>query len=183
MEDLATWRLPLTFHPLISNWWNIHTDPQSLQDVQKTWHCSSMLSIKTTWWILYPTIHAKTLTWILLKPGAVGFKACNEEGMENMRKHRKSVSHFNPLKRGSSLEAWKYGEMRAFGSRLPQGGRRGDAYAMYAGINADSDEEIKALFEHAQVQVSLPYMSCLITTMDGFRSLIHWWPWGQLSAS
>lgn len=87
----------------------------------------------------------------MLKPGAVGYKACDAEAMENMTKHRNSVSHFNPLKRGGSLEAWKYGEMRAFGSRIPQGGRRGDAYAMYAGINADSDEEIKSLFTHAQV--------------------------------
>lgn len=68
-----------------------------------------------------------------------------------MDKYYKSVLHFSPLKRGTSLEAWKYGEMRAFGSRLPQGGRRGDAYAMYAGIDANSDDEIEALFAHAQV--------------------------------
>lgn len=72
--------------------------------------------------------------------------------MGHLENSSKAVKKFRPLKRGGSLEAWKYGEMKAIGSRLPQGGRRGDAFVMYSGIEAKTTEEIEALFAHAHVR-------------------------------
>lgn len=89
----------------------------------------------------------------LAQVGGVQYKPCSSQTFGHLQQHHRDVTKFRPLKRGGSLEAWKYGEMRAIGSRLAQGGRRGDAYAWYSGIEADTDEEIKALFGHGHVSV------------------------------
>lgn len=71
--------------------------------------------------------------------------------LDELIHHHEGTSQFKPLKRGTSFEAWKYGEMKALGSRLAQGGRAGDAYTMYAGVEGTTHDEIHALFGHAQV--------------------------------
>lgn len=45
--------------------------------------------------------------------------------------------------------------MKAIGSRLAQGGRRGDAFVFYSGVEANTVQEIEALFAHAHVRCKL----------------------------
>lgn len=65
------------------------------------------------------------------------------------------------MKRGGSFEVWKYGEMRALGSRQAQGGIPADSYTMYAGMEGQSDDEIRALFAHASVSFTDNVATCI----------------------
>ncbi|KAG6876285.1 hypothetical protein C0992_000199 [Termitomyces sp. T32_za158] len=82
--------------------------------------------------------------------GAIHFKAIPSKTLGRMMEHHRQVSRLPALGRGCSFDAWRYGVMRAIGSRVPQGGRPGDAYAFYKGMDGGTDQEIKALFGHAQ---------------------------------
>ena len=62
------------------------------------------------------------------------------------------MSHLRPLKHGHSFEAWKSGEMRAIVSCQPQGVHAGDGYTEYEGLNAGTDTEIYAMFQHESYQ-------------------------------
>ncbi|KAF8237872.1 hypothetical protein L208DRAFT_1375397 [Tricholoma matsutake] len=57
--------------------------------------------------------------------GGVQFKPCAQVILVELIHHHEGTSQFKPLKRGTSFEAWKYGEMKALGSWLAQGGRAG----------------------------------------------------------
>ncbi|KAG6837598.1 hypothetical protein H0H93_007012 [Arthromyces matolae] len=82
--------------------------------------------------------------------GAVVFNAFEKKILQQMLQNHDHASRLPPLSRGSSFNAWRYGIMRAIGSRMPKGGRPGDAYALYSGLDAGNDEEIQTLFGHAQ---------------------------------
>lgn len=83
------------------------------------------------------------------------FEAASAKSLGHLKQHHQQVSRIKPLKRGVSFEAWKYGQMRAIGSRKPQGGRPGDTYTHYAGTDAGTNEEIQTIFGHAQVSFPL----------------------------
>jgi len=54
--------------------------------------------------------------------------------------------------RGDKFQAWKRGEMLAVGSRMPSGGRPGDTYTVYQGMEIMDDvHQIRKLFKHAKV--------------------------------
>lgn len=68
-----------------------------------------------------------------------------------MQHHHTSISKLKPLKRGSSFQNWEYGTMTGIGHRAPQGGRSGDGYAPYPGVDGSTLEELDGLFGHAFV--------------------------------
>ena len=84
--------------------------------------------------------------------GGVRFNAFSQHIHERLKHHQQSVSKFKPLKRGSAFQNWNFGQMRAIGSRVPQGGKAGDAYTPYAGIDGSTAEELQVLFGHAFVR-------------------------------
>ena len=57
------------------------------------------------------------------------------------------------VRRGSTIEAFGYGDMYLYGSRQPQGGREGDTYTEYPHLRADSIQDIRKLFHYAHVSV------------------------------
>lgn len=56
-----------------------------------------------------------------------------------------------PVHRGGKFAFWTSGQMFPFGARQPSGGRLADHYGFYAGIDADTYEGVRVLFEHAKV--------------------------------
>jgi hypothetical protein len=54
--------------------------------------------------------------------------------------------------RGGQFQPWKNGEMVGIGSRMPSGGRPGDTYTVYQGMEiVDDVNHIKKVFQHAKV--------------------------------
>jgi hypothetical protein len=76
---------------------------------------------------------------------------CSSVTFGHLVDYHQKITGFSTLKRGTSFQAWAYGDMTAIGSRVAQGGRAGDAYAPYAGMDAQTEHDIKALFGHAHV--------------------------------
>lgn len=90
----------------------------------------------------------------ILKVGAVKYEALSPKKLGHLLQHHQNSSHLEPLTRGQTFASWKYGQMRAIGSRAPQGGRPGDGYSMYSGVEGRTrqpEQEILTLFEHARV--------------------------------
>jgi hypothetical protein len=70
----------------------------------------------------------------------------------HLRDHlRHAISTAKTVKRGGSHASWQYGSMVPVGSRIPQGGKPGDAYASYASMSADSIDDVDVMFNHAEV--------------------------------
>ncbi|KAG6836756.1 hypothetical protein H0H93_003675 [Arthromyces matolae] len=82
--------------------------------------------------------------------GAVQFNAIPPKTLSRLKQHHRNISTLPPLNRGYSFDAWRYGMMRAIGSRVPQGGRPGDTYTLYAGMEGRNEQEIRMLFGHAE---------------------------------
>jgi hypothetical protein len=91
----------------------------------------------------------------IFQVGGVQFKppGCNNRTHGYMRDHHHLARKSKAVRRGSTMEAFGYGEMYAFGSRQPQGGRKGDTYTEYPQLRADSIADIETLFYYAHVSV------------------------------
>jgi hypothetical protein len=73
-----------------------------------------------------------------------------------MRDHHDLACQSKAVRRGSTLEAFGYGEMHLRGSRQPQGGRAGDTYAESPLLRADTVRHIRTFFYYAHVSVWTP---------------------------
>ncbi|KAJ3826637.1 hypothetical protein F5880DRAFT_1504509 [Lentinula raphanica] len=60
-----------------------------------------------------------------------------------------------PVKRGAQFQSFAGGKMVPLGSRLPSGGRPGDAYTSYSGLDASSVSGLDILFNQAATSVIL----------------------------
>ncbi|KAJ4465422.1 hypothetical protein C8J55DRAFT_566351 [Lentinula edodes] len=81
---------------------------------------------------------------------------CQSGGhFERLVHHSSKVSAVKPVRRGGKFDLWSSGQMRPYGWRQPSGGRLGDTYAPYAGMEAESVEGITILFEHAETSCIL----------------------------
>ncbi|KAJ8503610.1 hypothetical protein ONZ45_g10703 [Pleurotus djamor] len=89
--------------------------------------------------------------------GAVQFKAFSDSVLERLQDHHKTCSDLRTVKRGGRFKAFALGasDMKALGSRLPQGGNAGSFYGAYHDVKANEDKDIDALFAHAQVSNAL----------------------------
>ena len=56
------------------------------------------------------------------------------------------------MKRGAQFNSYSQGEMIPKGGRISQGGRPGDAYTFYEGMEAITLYDIDALFNDAEVR-------------------------------
>ncbi|GAV99110.1 hypothetical protein LENED_000544 [Lentinula edodes] len=82
---------------------------------------------------------------------------------EKLVHHCNKVTAVKPVRRGGKFDLWSSGQMCPYGWRQPSGGRLGDTYAPYAGIEAETLEGIMVLFEHAET-------SCILMgTAKGFH--------------
>lgn len=89
--------------------------------------------------------------------GAVKFGAFSSAALTEMQDHHETSSVLKTVKRGASFRSFASGSstMKAVGSRLPQGGNAGSGYGPYADVVADTHEDIRTLFKHAEV--SFPF--------------------------
>lgn len=66
--------------------------------------------------------------------------------------HHNSLQNVKALRsRGKQFNSYSQGEMYPKGTRSPAGGSPGDAYTMYAGMEAVDVESINSLFDDAEV--------------------------------
>lgn len=77
------------------------------------------------------------------------FNALSEKAFIETVKRHEEVSTTDAIKRCVSHQTDGY--MVPKGSRLPNGGRKGDGYVPYASIATETPEHIKKLFHHAIV--------------------------------
>jgi len=77
--------------------------------------------------------------------------ACNSRINGQMCDHHHQACQSKAVRRGSTIEAFGYGNMYAIGSRQPQGGRGGDTYTEYPQLRAETLQDIKTLFYYARV--------------------------------
>ncbi|KAF4581801.1 hypothetical protein EYR40_002819 [Pleurotus pulmonarius] len=89
--------------------------------------------------------------------GAVKFGAFSSEALTEMQDHHETSSVLKTVKRGASFRAFAKGSstMKAIGSRLPQGGNPGSGYGPYADVKADTHDDIRTLFKHAEISDKL----------------------------
>jgi hypothetical protein len=71
-----------------------------------------------------------------------------------------NLVHTHAVRRRAAMQAWAYGSMTARGSRFPMRGGAGDGYGPYACHSGHSIEDIKVLFRHAVVSLSLKFHRC-----------------------
>ncbi|KAK7020715.1 hypothetical protein VNI00_017615 [Paramarasmius palmivorus] len=80
----------------------------------------------------------------------VAFGVFAPEVLEEIASTIDLESGVKSVRRGSGKDRWNSGSMRCFGARVASGGRKADEYVYYAGIEADTVEEMEILFKHAK---------------------------------
>jgi hypothetical protein len=79
------------------------------------------------------------------------FGVFSEPELDHLRKARKTFPAAT-IGRGGQFQPWKNGKMSGVGSRMPSGGRKGDTYAVYPGMEiGDQITKIKKIFKCAKV--------------------------------
>ncbi|KAJ3765438.1 hypothetical protein FB446DRAFT_709464 [Lentinula raphanica] len=86
----------------------------------------------------------------IVHPDEVGLEGPHGD-FARLVKYSQSCTGVQPIHRGGKFAYWSSGQMIPFGARQPSGGRRADHYTFYAGIEANTHEGIKILFEQAQI--------------------------------
>ncbi|KAG2753406.1 hypothetical protein P692DRAFT_20845883 [Suillus brevipes Sb2] len=82
--------------------------------------------------------------------GGVIFNAFNDTTLQELRINHKAVATNPSVQRGEVFQQWAYtGKMVPIGSRLANGGRRGDGYTTYPLLCGESENHIQAIFRHA----------------------------------
>ena len=84
----------------------------------------------------------------------MAFKALQPQYLDSIGEHIDTISVHSSLLRREKLQMWAYGDIWATGARVPQGGRLGDSYGLYAHHNVSSPEGIRVIFSHAYVSHS-----------------------------
>jgi hypothetical protein len=82
-----------------------------------------------------------------------------ENIFQRLTDHHEEIQQLNlkSVKRGSQFQFYSEGEMFSRGARAPMGGLPGDAYTMYAGMDAIDCEGINILFNDAEVYFYLDF--------------------------
>jgi hypothetical protein len=103
----------------------------------------------------------------IFQAGGVQFKppGCNNKTHGHMRDHHNLACKSKAVRRGSTIEAFGYGDMYSYGSRQLQGGRKADTYTEYPHLHADSIQDIKRLFHYAHVSVLIFPQSSITNNM------------------
>jgi len=103
----------------------------------------------------------------IFQAGGVQFKppGCNNRTHGRMRDHHDLACKSKAVRRGSTVEAFGYGDMYPYGSRQPQGGRAGDTYTEYPHLHADSIQNIRRFFHYAHVSVLIFPQSSITNNM------------------
>jgi len=79
------------------------------------------------------------------------FGVFTDDELVMLQHNRNELPRAAAVGRGGQFQAWKNGEMLGFGSRMPSGGRPGDTYTVYQGMEIMDDvNHIKKLFQHAK---------------------------------
>lgn len=79
------------------------------------------------------------------------FNAFSEENLANLNKHfNQQVGGVKAIQRGGKFDFYSAGKMYPHGTRAPMGGRPGDGYVMYEGMDADGIDSVNVLFNHAE---------------------------------
>lgn len=81
----------------------------------------------------------------------VSFDTFSAQDLQEMRCDASAAKEIRALKRGYQFQRFRWGQMHPIGSRKPCGGRPGDTYAGYAGMEVTDTEHIRLLFSHAAV--------------------------------
>ena len=79
------------------------------------------------------------------------YEAFPQKELDILISHHRQLGTVKSLKRGRQFNSYSQGEMIPKGARIPQGGRPGDAYTFYEGMEAITHDEINALFNDAEV--------------------------------
>lgn len=79
------------------------------------------------------------------------YGAFSEEILKKLIEHHQRLQNVKAVKRGKQFQHFSLGEMYPVGTRSPMGGSPGSAYAMYAGMGANTPEGLEALYDHAEV--------------------------------
>ena len=80
------------------------------------------------------------------------FGAFAENELQTLARDRSSFPSGTALGRGGQFQLWGRGIMQSIGSRMASGGRLGDTYAVYPGMEIEGDiERVRKLFKHAKV--------------------------------
>lgn len=65
------------------------------------------------------------------------------------------------VKRGQQFDSFSQGSMHPQGNCTASGGAPGDSYTPYSGMNAITEDDLKALFDDAEVSLFFKPISCL----------------------
>jgi hypothetical protein len=82
------------------------------------------------------------------------YNAFSEEVLKVLKDHHSSLQKVKAVKRGKQFDLFSQGSMIPKGSREAMGGAAGDTYALYAGMDAVSLEDLDSLFNDAEVSKS-----------------------------
>ena len=71
--------------------------------------------------------------------------------LSRLQSHHSDLQHVKKITRGSQFESYSQGAMLPKGAHAPMGGAPGDSYTFYSGMEAVTEEGIRALFNDAEV--------------------------------
>lgn len=79
------------------------------------------------------------------------YNAFSDEILKKLIDHHQRLQSVKAVTRGQQFHNFSEGAMYPVGTRSPMGGSAGSAYALYAGMGANTLEGLEALFDHAEV--------------------------------
>ncbi|KAG2335577.1 hypothetical protein BDR05DRAFT_353426 [Suillus weaverae] len=79
----------------------------------------------------------------------VSFDAFSYKDLQAIHCDPSAGKETKAIKRGSQFRRFEWGEMHPVGSRKPTGGKPGDTYTSYAGMEVTDTSHIRLLFAHA----------------------------------
>ncbi|PPQ82616.1 hypothetical protein CVT24_005418 [Panaeolus cyanescens] len=85
------------------------------------------------------------------------YGAFSEDTLKRFMEHNDRIRKLKmkPLHRGSQFAEYSQGEMFAHGARSPMGGRAGDSYVFYDGMEGKTKEGLESLFDLAEDSMTL----------------------------
>ncbi|KAG2045888.1 hypothetical protein BDR06DRAFT_1015217 [Suillus hirtellus] len=79
----------------------------------------------------------------------VSFDTFSHEDLQKIHYEASAGKETKAIKRGSQFRRFEWGRMHPIGSRKPTGGKPGDTYTGYTGMEVTDTSHIKLLFAHA----------------------------------
>jgi hypothetical protein len=90
---------------------------------------------------------------LALQVGGVSFNAFTPQTLKILQDNHRLV-RVRGIRRREAMAHWGHiGSMTGVGSRMPNGGRKGDGYAPYACHRGDTPDDIKAVMRHGLVSL------------------------------